>query len=95
MGIPVVIAKKNARCVKCAGEHLTADCKVPRNVKAKCYNCGGQHPASYRGCDVENTSRKIAPATTRAATYAEILKPVKEKPITNQKTVEKGAIKKN
>ena len=44
--------KKNARCVKCAGEHLTADCKVSRNVKAKCYNCGGQHPASYRGCDV-------------------------------------------
>ena len=37
---------------------------------------------------VENTSRKIASATTRAATYAEILKTVKEKPITNQKTVE-------
>ena len=37
---------------------------------------------------IENTSRKIAPATTRTVTYAEVLKPVKVKPITNQKTVE-------
>lgn len=38
------------RCVKCAGEHESRDCQVPRSTKAKCANCGGAHPASHRGC---------------------------------------------
>lgn len=39
-----------ARCVKCAGDHLTMDCTRPRKQPAKCANCGEPHPASYRGC---------------------------------------------
>lgn len=38
------------RCVKCAENHLTKDCTKPSNIPVKCANCGGHHPASYRGC---------------------------------------------
>lgn len=38
------------KCVKCGENHLTQECKKARNIVAKCANCGGPHPASYRGC---------------------------------------------
>jgi hypothetical protein len=38
-------------CVRCAFDHLTTDCKKPNTTDpAKCANCGGPHPANYRGC---------------------------------------------
>ncbi|KAG8237306.1 hypothetical protein J437_LFUL016168 [Ladona fulva] len=40
----------NARCVKCGLNHLSKDCIKPREEAAKCANCSGSHPASYRGC---------------------------------------------
>jgi len=41
----------NPRCVKCTEGHLAADCpKKTREAPAKCANCGGDHPANYRGC---------------------------------------------
>ncbi|KAG8226565.1 hypothetical protein J437_LFUL004737 [Ladona fulva] len=40
------------RCVKCGGNHLTADCKKEAGGAAVCANCKGDHPASYRGCTV-------------------------------------------
>ncbi|KAG8235825.1 hypothetical protein J437_LFUL016086 [Ladona fulva] len=40
------------RCVKCGGNHLTADCKKEAGEAAVCANCKGGHPASYRGCPV-------------------------------------------
>lgn len=43
---------KTTKCVKCAESHLTKECKVERETPAKCTNCNGQHPASYRGCEV-------------------------------------------
>lgn len=68
---------REAKCVKCAGKHLTMACTKPRNVKPKCVNCGQAHPANYRGCEVakefqkrrdtinqkidENKNRKINP----------------------------------
>jgi len=44
--------RKTPKCVKCAGNHLTAMCEKPRNVEAKCANCQENHPANYRGCEV-------------------------------------------
>jgi Associated with zinc fingers len=38
------------KCVKCAGNHLSAECTKTRDIPAKCANCGESHPASYRGC---------------------------------------------
>lgn len=40
----------NPKCVKCAGAHKAKDCTKPNTEKAKCGNCGGEHPANYRGC---------------------------------------------
>ncbi len=40
------------RCVKCAGSHWTKDCKKPIDAKPTCANCGGEHPANYKGCPV-------------------------------------------
>ncbi|XP_047098683.1 uncharacterized protein LOC124712434 [Schistocerca piceifrons] len=40
------------RCVKCAGPHLSSVCKMKPEEPAKCANCAGNHPASFRGCPV-------------------------------------------
>ncbi|XP_074035496.1 uncharacterized protein [Leptinotarsa decemlineata] len=39
-----------ARCVKCGEQHETRECQKQREEPAKCANCLGAHPASYRGC---------------------------------------------
>lgn len=39
-----------SRCVKCQEDHLPQACKKTSNDPPKCVNCGGNHPASYRGC---------------------------------------------
>lgn len=39
------------RCVKCVDEHSPGKCvKVKGTDDAVCCNCGGKHPASYKGC---------------------------------------------
>lgn len=43
---------KKPRCVKCAQGHLTANCTKAKEVRPTCANCGKDHPASYRGCEV-------------------------------------------
>lgn len=40
------------RCVKCLENHPTSECKKTRDVPAFCVNCGEDHPANYRGCEV-------------------------------------------
>lgn len=50
---------KNPRCVKCAGDHLTAECIKPKESTPKCVNCDGEHPASYRGCIIAKELQKI------------------------------------
>ena len=51
----------------CAGEHKTKNCdKIANEPQArfkrcdtKCANCGGEHPASYRGCPKYKTAQEI------------------------------------
>jgi len=54
---------RSPRCVKCAENHITSDC--PRKAKfeeVKCYNCGGNHPASYKGCEIrKQLQQKLFP----------------------------------
>ena len=38
------------RCVKCAGDHWTADCSMAYVETPKCVLCGEGHVASYSGC---------------------------------------------
>lgn len=42
--------KAKPKCVKCAGEHITSECHKKENTPASCINCGGKHPANYKGC---------------------------------------------
>jgi hypothetical protein len=39
-------------CVKCGGNHNTTTCTKTSNTPAKYALCGGNHPASYKGCEV-------------------------------------------
>jgi hypothetical protein len=38
-------------CVKCGGQHNSAECKKSRDTPAKCALCGGNHPSNYKGCE--------------------------------------------
>ena len=48
----------NPRCVRCAEKHLTSECKKRKDSTPLCVNCRGNHPASYRGCEVAKALQK-------------------------------------
>lgn len=51
---------RQEKCVKCIGNHLTKDCRNLKEItKPQCCNCGGTHPANYRGCNVVKELQKI------------------------------------
>ena len=54
---------RSPACVKCAKNHLTAHCPYSGKIeKVKCFNCNGNHPASYKGCEVrKQLQRKLFP----------------------------------
>lgn len=51
--------QRDPRCVKCAGKHLTNECTKSTQINPICANCQGNHPASYRGCEVAKELQKI------------------------------------
>lgn len=54
------------RCLKCGESHETRSCTKPKELPAKCCNCGGPHPASHRGCPANPLNK--APVARNAAT---------------------------
>lgn len=44
--------KKAFRCVKCAMDHPTAECKKQQTTPPKCVHCLESHTANYKGCAV-------------------------------------------
>lgn len=80
--------KREPRCVKCAGSHLTLECLADKTNTPKCCNCGQSHPASYRGCIVakelqrkrsknkEKPTRQKMPTPNRikGVSYADVAK---------------------
>jgi len=51
---------RKARCVKCAGDHATANChRKERSDQVKCVLCSGSHPANYKGCSVYKELQKL------------------------------------
>ena len=65
---------QDSRCVKCTGQHDTKNCTIASNTPATCINCRGNHPASYRGCEVakvlqaqRNKTIKKQKAATKSA----------------------------
>lgn len=67
------------RCVYCAGNHHTYECKKEATSK-KCCNCGEEHTSSYRGCTAWPKLKTTSTTTTRnqavpkARTYADAAK---------------------
>lgn len=55
---------RHARCVKCTGKHSTDKCDKKDDEVPKCVNCGGTHPASYRGCIVAKELQMMRNART-------------------------------
>lgn len=53
-----------ARCVKCAGQHITSTCTKLSNTPATCALCGLAHPANYRGCSVHQALKQRRRAIT-------------------------------
>lgn len=55
--------RRPEKCVKCAGSHHTKDCeRRERDNRVKCVNCGGDHPANYRGCNIhKQLQQKLYP----------------------------------
>lgn len=54
------------RCKNCAEAHDSRLCQLPKNGPLKCANCGGNHRATFRGCDRAPLPRysQEAPQTT-------------------------------
>lgn len=70
--------KREARCVKCGGTHLTIECKLDKKAPPKCCNCQEAHPANYRGCVVAKELQKRRAVKKKA----EVPKPQIQKPNT-------------
>jgi PAX-interacting protein 1 len=76
---------KESRCVKCAGKHTTESCSKPKEVPPKCYNCGENHPANYRGCAV---AKELQALRNKAANPTKSLPPAgKQAPQTRNKHI--------
>lgn len=43
---------RQPKCLKCAQEHLTKECRKTKDTPARCTNCEGPHPANYAQCPV-------------------------------------------
>lgn len=52
--------RRSPKCIKCAGNHLSADCpRKTRSDSVKCVLCEGNHPANYKGCKIYRELQKI------------------------------------
>lgn len=58
------------RCVKCGANHPSASCEKKREEPAKCANCQGAHPASYRGCPKAPKKKAVTPDQEQRRTPA-------------------------
>lgn len=47
------------RCVRCVGQHLTANCTQSKDQPPTCTLCGGNHTASYRGCSTHKNLQRL------------------------------------
>lgn len=43
---------RSSRCFKCAQNHESTSCTLKDPEKFKCTNCGLNHTANYKGCQV-------------------------------------------
>lgn len=82
-GHAMAFCHQEPRCVRCAGNHVVADCPTPRGtIEPKCCNCAdGAHPASYRGCAYLVRAKQASQPRTQAPKPSrQPLMPVAQKP---------------
>ena len=61
--------KQLARCVCCGEQHESVTCKLPKDVKGVCCNCGGRHSANWGGCPYLKARKGlVAPRQTMTTT---------------------------
>jgi hypothetical protein len=64
VGHKVEFCNMRDRCLKCDGQHNTRTCsKATEAPPLKCKNCGGEHPANYRGCPIAKQYEEKRAAT--------------------------------
>lgn len=44
--------QRKAKCVKCDGKHHPSECRKSKNMACKCANCGGDHTANWKECQI-------------------------------------------
>jgi hypothetical protein len=72
--------KGKPKCVRCAGEHKSADCPRTEDMEIKCINCGLNHAASYGGCRRMKMEKQVERTKAhQGVTYSEALKITKTK----------------
>lgn len=81
---------KSPVCVKCARSHLTRDCPIKEKTKEViCANCGGDHPASYKGCIVRKQLQQKLFPSLREKTLISI------KPNQNHNKIQNNSVRPN
>lgn len=65
----------SARCVKCAGNHPTKECKKTADDPPKCCNCGGEHTANYRKCPTYSNQVEILEKSRKPNNHHQSLTP--------------------
>ena len=82
-------SEDNVKCLRCGANHLVKDCPAPRE-EAKCSNCQGAHPASYRGCPAFKlaTGEKLQEIAQAKKTYASKLESTTPTTLTPLQVVE-------
>ena len=69
--VPTIRSQKNycnrsPACVKCAKNHLTRHCPYTGKIEVRCYNCNGNHQASYKGCEIRKQLKLFPPLRNRS-----------------------------
>ena len=57
---------RSPACVKCAKNHLTRHCPYTGKIEVRCYNCNGNHPASYKVCEIRKQLKLFPPLRNRS-----------------------------
>ncbi|XP_046980479.1 uncharacterized protein LOC124545575 [Schistocerca americana] len=78
------------KCVRCAGDHRSDECPVPREEPAKCCNCGEALPASYGGCRtlLDAWARQEATHKKPGTSYVDMAKSRRRQPRNTPSTSE-------
>jgi hypothetical protein len=68
--------------------NLTSECNKPQLAQPKCYHCGKNHSANYRGCDVIKALQKLRDNKKKSKQQMKTNKLVREVPNNESQTTQ-------